>query len=279
MGTLILNGKKISKEIEQELVAEVAQLRDEGINPCLAVILVGKDPASQVYVKNKERACERIGIESIRHILPATTDQRELVALVKELNADPRVNGILVQLPIPKHIDEHQILPIVNPRKDVDGFTPLNVAGLMIGSPCLKPCTPSGIIELLKRYNIPLKGKKAVVIGRSNIVGKPLAMLLLAENCTVSICHSWTENLVEETNSADILIAAVGRPKFVTAKMVRRGAIVIDVGINMTDSGLCGDVNFASVQKVASAITPVPGGVGPMTIAMLMKNTVMASKL
>jgi len=278
MAAEIIDGKKVSADIKAELKAEVAQLKSRGIEPCLAVVLVGEDPASQVYVRNKEEACELIGIRSIKHVLPASTGQEELLSLVNQLNEDVSINGILVQLPLPKQINEHVVLLAIDPAKDVDGFHPVNVGGLMIGEAPFQPCTPSGIIELLKRYNVAMSGAKAVVIGRSNIVGKPVAMLLLHNNATVEICHSKTRDLPGEARQADILIAAIGKPKFVTADIVKPGAAVIDVGVNRTDAGLCGDVDFDAVKEVAAAITPVPGGVGPMTIAMLMKNTVQAAK-
>lgn len=278
MSATIIDGSKVSSDIKAELAQEVAGLKNQGIQPCLAVVLVGEDPASQVYVKNKEKACEQIGIRSIKHEMPASTSQKELLDLVKTLNDDGAVNGILVQLPLPSAIDEHAVLLAIDPAKDVDGFHPVNVGALMIGNPVFQPCTPSGVIELLKRYKIEIAGSHAVVVGRSNIVGKPVAMLLLHNHATVEICHSKTKDLAAETGRADILIAAIGKPKFVTADMVRPGAAVIDVGVNRTDQGLCGDVDFESVKEVASAITPVPGGVGPMTIAMLMRNTVAAAK-
>ena len=278
MAAEIIDGKKVSADIKAELAAEVTELKAKGIEPCLAVVLVGEDPASQVYVRNKEEACDLVGIKSIKHTLPVSTGQEELLSLVNQLNDDLSVNGILVQLPLPKHIDEHAVLLAIDPAKDVDGFHPINVGGLMIGEAPFQPCTPSGMIELLKRYNVEMTGAKAVVIGRSNIVGKPVAMLLLHNNATVEICHSKTRDLAGETRQADILIAAIGRPKFVTADMVKPGAAVIDVGVNRTEAGLCGDVDFESVKEVAGAITPVPGGVGPMTIAMLMRNSVAAAR-
>ena len=279
MAATIIDGKKVSSDIKAELAAEVSELTSKGIEPCLAVALVGDDPASQVYVRNKGEACELVGIRSIKESLPAAASQEELLALVKKWNDDKSVDGILVQLPLPKQIDEHAVLLAIDPGKDVDGFHPVNVGGLMIGSAPFQPCTPSGVIELLKRYNVELAGAKAVVVGRSNIVGKPVAMMLLHNNATVEICHSKTRDLAGETRQADVLIAAIGKPKFVTADMVKPGAAVIDVGVNRTDQGLCGDVDFDAVKDVASAITPVPGGVGPMTIAMLMRNTVHAATM
>lgn len=278
MSATIIDGKKVSSDIKRELADEVLALKKTGIKPGLAVVLVGEDAASQVYVNNKEQACELIGIKSLKHTLPASTSQEELLLLVEDLNADDGVDGILVQLPLPKHIDEHAVLLAIDPSKDVDGFHPMNVGQLMIGEAIFQPCTPSGIIELLKRYNVEISGSHAVVVGRSNIVGKPAAMLLLHNNATVEICHSRTKDLAAETRRADILVAGIGKPKFITADMVKPGAAVIDVGVNRTESGLCGDVDFDSVKEVASAITPVPGGVGPMTIAMLMRNTVEAAK-
>jgi len=278
LSATIIDGKQVSEDIKAELTAEVSELKTKGINPALAVVLVGEDPASQIYVRSKEKACERIGIRSIKHELPASTSQEELLSLVQQLNGDRSVNGILVQLPLPKQIDEHAILLEIDVAKDVDGFHPVNVGGLMIGRADFEPCTPSGIVELLKRYDIELVGAKAVIIGRSNIVGKPVAMMLLRNHATVTICHSNTRDLAGETKQADILIAAIGKAKFVTVDMIKPGAAIIDVGMNRTEEGLCGDVDFENVKEIASAITPVPGGVGPMTIAMLMRNTVAAAK-
>lgn len=278
MSATIIDGKKVSSDIKAELAVEVAELKKTGVEPGLVVVLVGDDPASQVYVKNKEKACELIGIRSVKHQLPETTGQDELLDLVRRLNEDNSVDGILVQLPLPQQIDEHAVLLAIDPAKDVDGFHPFNVGQLMIGESIFEPCTPSGVVELLKRYDVEISGSRAVIVGRSNIVGKPGAMLLLHNNATVEICHSRTRDLAEETRRADILVAAIGRPKFITADMVKPGAVVIDVGMNRTDEGLCGDVDFEAVKEVASAITPVPGGVGPMTIAILMRNTVAAAK-
>ena len=275
----IIDGKKISLEIKDEVKAETSELIKKGVHPCLAVILVGENPASQVYVRNKKKACEYVGIKSLSYELPAETTEAELLKLIDDLNKNPECNGILVQLPLPKHIDEEKVLLAINQEKDVDGFHPYNVGLLSIGDATLKACTPAGCIELIKRSGVEISGKKCVIIGRSNIVGKPVAMLLLAENGTVTICHSRTKNLAEEIKQADIIIAAVGKPNFVTGDMVSDGAVIIDVGINRLENGkLCGDVNFEECEKKASFITPVPGGVGPMTIAMLMKNCVVATK-
>ena len=244
------------------------------------MVIVGEDPASQVYVRNKEKACAEIGVESVKYALPAETTEAELLELVKTLNEDKTTNGILVQLPLPKHIDEKTVLYAIDPKKDVDAFHPVNVGKIMIGDFDFVPCTPAGVMELIKESGIEICGKECVVIGRSNIVGKPQAMLLLHQNGTVTICHSRTKNLPEVTKKADILVAAVGIPKFVTADMVKPGAVVIDVGMDRDENGkLCGDVDFETVKEVAGAITPVPGGVGPMTIAMLMQNTVKAAKV
>jgi methylenetetrahydrofolate dehydrogenase (NADP+)/methenyltetrahydrofolate cyclohydrolase len=278
MSAAIIDGKKVSSDIKAELTAEVVELKKQGIEPCLAVALVGDDPASHVYVRNKEEACALIGIRSIKEQLPASTSQEELLALVKSWNEDKSINGILVQSPLPKQIDEHEVLLAIDPAKDVDGWHPFNVGQLMVGQSVFESCTPSGIIELLKRYNIEIGGSQAVVVGRSNIVGKPVALLLLHNNATVEICHSKTRDLAAETRRADILIAAIGKPKFITADMIKPGAAVIDVGMNRTEAGLCGDVDFENAKEVAGAITPVPGGVGPMTIAILMRNTVTAAK-
>ncbi len=278
MAATIIDGKKVSGDIKHELAEEVGEMKRAGIEPALAVVLVGNDPASSVYVNNKEKACALCGIRSIKHELSEATPQAELLALVEKLNNDDDVDGILVQLPLPEQIDESRIIMAIDPAKDVDGFHPVNVGGLMIGEPIFQPCTPSGVIELLNRYNVDMSGSKAVVIGRSNIVGKPVAMMLLHNNATVEICHSKTKDLAAETAEADILIAAIGRPRFITADMVKPGAAVIDVGMNRTDDGLCGDVDFEAVKEIAGAITPVPGGVGPMTIAILMRNTIKAAK-
>lgn len=274
----MIDGKKISQAIKDELKEQVAQLKAEGQTRCLAVIQVGNDPASSVYVGNKKKACEYIGIDSLSYELPEETTEEELLGLIEELNAKENVNGILVQLPVPKHIDENKILLAIAPEKDVDGFHPVNVGNLSIGRPGYVSCTPAGVIQLLKRSGIEIEGKECVVLGRSNIVGKPMAMLLLRENGTVTICHSRTKNLKEITKRADILVAAIGKPKFIDASFVKEGAVVIDVGIHRNENNkLCGDVDFDSVAPHCSAITPVPGGVGPMTIAMLMNNCVEAA--
>jgi methylenetetrahydrofolate dehydrogenase (NADP+)/methenyltetrahydrofolate cyclohydrolase len=275
----IIDGKAVSTAIKEKVAAEIAALKEKGIDSCLAVILVGDDPASRVYVNNKKKACEFCGIESLEYTLPAETTQEELLDLIKQLNADKKVNGILVQLPLPKHINEDAVIATIDPSKDVDAFHPVNVGKIMQGTCKLLPCTPAGIMELIASTDIPVTGKDCVVIGRSNIVGKPMAMLLLHKNGTVTICHSKTKDLKDKCKSADILVAAVGIPNFVTADMVKEGAVVIDVGINrMEDGKLCGDVDFDGVSEIAGAITPVPGGVGPMTIAMLMNNTLIATK-
>lgn len=276
----ILSGKTVSQRIKDELKKEVAELKEKNINPGLAVIIVGDDPASRVYVNNKKKACEKVGFLSKEFALPATTTQEELLALVNELNEDKEINGILCQLPLPKGLDEKAVIEAISPLKDVDAFHASNVGKIMIGDYDFLPCTPAGVMEMLHSYNIPVEGKECVVIGRSNIVGKPMAMLLLHENGTVTITHSRTKNLKEVTKRADILVAAIGKPKFVTADMVKEGAVVIDVGMDRDENGkLCGDVDFENVKEKCSAITPVPGGVGPMTIAVLMKNTLKACKI
>ena len=273
--TQIIDGKKISAEIKDELREQVAAYKAQGKEICLAVIQVGDDPASCVYVRNKKKACEYIGIKSLSYELPGETTEKELLSLVKELNARADVNGILVQLPLPKQIDEERILNAISPIKDVDGFHPMNVGALCIGKKGFVSCTPAGVIQLLKRSGISVSGKECVVVGRSNIVGKPMALLLLRENGTVTVAHSRTADLKEVTRRADILVVAVGRPQMITADYVKEGAVVIDVGIHRNENGkLCGDVDFDSVAPKCSAITPVPGGVGPMTIAMLMSNCV-----
>lgn len=271
----LIDGKKISGEIKDELREKAAQMKARGVERCLAVIQVGSDPASGVYVRNKKKACEYIGIRSLSYELPEETGQEQLLDLIRELNQRSDVNGILVQLPLPGHIDEEKILLAIAPEKDVDGFHPVNVGNLSIGRPGYVSCTPAGVIQLLKRSGIKIEGRECVVLGRSNIVGKPMAMLLLRENGTVTVCHSRTRNLKDITRRADILVAAVGKPKFVNGDFVKEGAVVIDVGIHRDGEGkLCGDVDFDSVAPKVSAITPVPGGVGPMTIAMLMANCV-----
>ncbi len=274
----LLKGKEVSARIKSELKVEVKKLKEQGINPGLAVIIVGEDPASQVYVRNKERACEECGIYSEKYALPEGTSQEELLALIDTLNKKESISGILVQLPVPKHIDEKTIINAIDPKKDVDAFHPVNVGKIMVGNYDFVPCTPAGVMELIAESGIDVSGKECVVVGRSNIVGKPQAMLLLHKNGTVTICHSRTKDLAEKTRRADILVAAVGIPNFIKGDMIKEGAVVIDVGINrLENKKLCGDVEFATAEKVAGAITPVPGGVGPMTIAMLMKNTVKAA--
>ncbi len=276
----IIDGKAISAAIRAEIKEEtLAFEKENGIRPGLAVIIVGEDPASQVYVRNKRRACDEVGFYSEAYELPASTTQEELNALVDKLNADPAIHGILCQLPLPKHLDENEVILRIDPKKDVDAFHPANVGRIMIGDYSFLPCTPAGVMALLQRSGIDVTGKECVVVGRSNIVGKPQAMLLLHANGTVTICHSRTKNLAEVCRRADILIAAIGKADFFTADMVKEGAVVIDVGMNRrADGKLTGDVDFASVAPKASYITPVPGGVGPMTITMLMKNTLTAAK-
>lgn len=273
MTAKILDGKKMSAEIRAEIKEKVVLLKERGIAPGLAVILVGDNPASKVYVGQKEKGCLEAGFASFLHRLPETTSQEELLALIDKLNADKTVHGILVQLPLPCQIDPDTVLAAIRPEKDVDGFHPVNIGRLVAGLPASEPCTPKGILRLLKSTGIPLAGKEAVVIGRSNIVGKPVALMLLAESATVTICHSKTADLAEHARRADILVAAIGKPRFVTADMVKEGAVVIDVGINRMEEGLVGDVDYEPVAEKASWITPVPGGVGPMTIAMLLENT------
>ncbi|MCX7715116.1 MAG: bifunctional methylenetetrahydrofolate dehydrogenase/methenyltetrahydrofolate cyclohydrolase FolD [Clostridia bacterium] len=277
---IILNGKAVSQRIKDELKEEVKNLKQEGINPGLAVVIVGDDPASRVYVNSKKKACEEIGIYSEEYALSAKTTQDELLELINMLNEKKDISGILVQLPLPEHIDEEIIINAINPKKDVDAFHPVNVGKIMFGNYDFVPCTPAGVMELIKESGIEVAGKECVIIGRSNIVGKPQAMLLLHENGTVTICHSKTKNLAETVKRADIVVAAVGKPEMITGDMIKEGAVVIDVGINrLENKKLVGDVHFESAEKVASAITPVPGGVGPMTIAMLMKNTVKAARI
>lgn len=273
----IIDGKRISKEIKDELKEKVAKLNEMGKTIALAVMQVGNDPASSVYVGNKKKACEYIGIQSLAYELPEDAKEEELLGLIDTLNKNDKVHGILVQLPLPKHMDEDKVIKAIAPEKDVDGFHPQSVGALSIGQPGFVSCTPAGVIQLLKRSNIDIEGKECVVLGRSNIVGKPMALLLLRENGTVTICHSRTSDLKEVTKRADILVVAIGKPKFIDASYVKEGATVIDVGIHRNEQNkLCGDVDFESVEKVAGAITPVPGGVGPMTIAMLMHNCVEA---
>ena len=273
----IIDGKKISQEIKDELKEKVTFLKAEGKKATLAVIQVGNDPASSVYVNNKKKACAYIGIESLSYELPEETTEQELLDLVERLNKDDAVHGILVQLPVPKHIDGDKIIQTISPKKDVDGFHPENVGNLVIGEKGFVSCTPAGIIQLLKRSNIEIAGKNCVVIGRSNIVGKPMALLMLRENATVTIAHSKTQDLKKICKTADILIVAIGKPQFITSEYIKEGAVVIDVGIHRDENNkLCGDVKYDEVEPLASAITPVPGGVGPMTIAMLMNNCVEA---
>lgn len=277
----ILSGKEFAARIKEDAARGITELKEAGVLPRLAVIIVGSDPASEVYVRNKQRTCEELGIRSDHIALPAETTKEELLACIEELNVDPEVHGILVQLPLPAQIaeDEEEILSHIDPRKDVDGFHPVNVGHLVLGAPGLRPCTPAGCIRMLDYAGIPIEGAHAVIIGRSNIVGKPMAHLLLERNATVTICHSRTQNLAAIARTADILVAAVGRPHFVTADMVKEGATVIDVGINrIAPKQLVGDVDFDAAAAVAGAITPVPGGVGLLTVAMLMENVVQAAK-
>ena len=276
----IIDGKQISKDIKEELKAEVASLAAQGRKCCLAVIQVGNDPASSVYVGNKKKACAYVGIESLAYELPEETTEEELLTIIDKLNKDANVHGILCQLPLPKHINEDHVIKAISPKKDVDGFHPQNVGALVIGERGFVSCTPAGIIQLLKRSNIEMDGKHCVVVGRSNIVGKPMSLLMLRENATVTICHSHTKNLKEICKEADILIVAIGKPQFIDKEYVKDGAVVIDVGIHRDENNkLCGDVKYDEVEPIASYITPVPGGVGPMTIAMLMHNCVEAMKL
>lgn len=276
----IIDGKKISAEIKEELKTEVAAYAAQGKTCALAVIQVGADPASSVYVRNKKKACAYIGIESLSYELPEETTEEELLALIQKLNDNPDVHGILCQLPLPKHICEDHVIQAIDPQKDVDGFHPQNVGALVVGKKGFVSCTPAGIIQLLKRSNIEIAGKHCVVIGRSNIVGKPMALLMLRENATVTICHSRTKNLKEICKEADILIVAIGKPRYIGADYIKEGAVVIDVGIHRNEENkLCGDVRFEEAEQIASYITPVPGGVGPMTIAMLMHNCVDSMKL
>ena len=271
----IIDGKSLSAKLDAAIAAEISRLP---YTPRLDVVIVGENPASKVYVRMKERACARAGISSVKHALARDTTEGELLALIAELNANNEVDGILVQLPLPKHISENTIISAIAPEKDVDGFHPLNMGALFAGNPNLIPCTPNGIIKMLDSIGFDYDGKHSVVVGRSNIVGKPMAMLLLQHNCTVTICHSHTKGLASETRRADLLVAAAGKPKLITADMVKEGAVVIDVGVNRTESGLVGDVDFDAVKGKASAISPVPGGVGPMTVAMLMHNTLKTAK-
>lgn len=278
MAAKLLDGAAMALEVEKELKQRVEALRERGVVPGLCVILVGNDPASQTYVANKEKACARLGIHSQTLRMGAETTQAELEASIERANEDEAIHGILVQLPLPAHLDEHRALALIRPEKDVDGFHAVNMGRLARGEDCVVACTPKGALHMLKAAGVPIAGKNAVVIGRSNIVGKPMALLLLQENATVTICHSRTEDLAEHTRRADILVAAVGKPRFVTADMVKEGAAVLDVGINRVDGKLCGDVDFEHVKEKAGWISPVPGGVGKMTIAMLMENTVSAAE-
>ncbi|MQN00693.1 MAG: bifunctional methylenetetrahydrofolate dehydrogenase/methenyltetrahydrofolate cyclohydrolase FolD [Lachnospiraceae bacterium] len=278
MSARIIDGKKISQDIKDEVKEEAAALKARGTEPCLAVVLVGDDPASHIYVRNKMRACKYTGIRSVSIDLPADTEESELLEKIQELNADTSVHGILVQLPLPPQIDENKIINAIDPDKDVDGFSPISVGRLSIGLEGFKSCTPAGIIELIKRSGISIDGKNCVIAGRSNIVGKPMAMLLLRENGTVTVCHSHTKDLRSITSKADILVAAIGKPKFFKADDIKEGAVIIDVGMDRDENGkLCGDVDFDDVKEKAGYITPVPGGVGPMTIAMLMRNCLEAA--
>ncbi len=274
MSASIIDGKKISESVKIS-VAERVKNRKEGVRaPGLAVIIVGNNPASKIYVGNKKKACEFSGITSYEYALEENTSENELLSLIDGLNKNPDIDGILCQLPLPGHIDENKVIDKISPEKDVDGFSPVNTGNLMAGKHCFAPCTPAGVVEMLKHENIEISGKHCVIVGRSNIVGKPAALLMLQENATVTVCHSRTKNLKETVKQADIVIAAIGKPGFITADMIKEGAVVVDVGINRLESGkVTGDVDFEAVKEIASAITPVPGGVGPMTIAMLMKNT------
>jgi len=280
MEAKVLNGKELATKIKEELKFEVEELKSKNINPGLAVIIVGNDPASRVYVNSKKKACEEVGIKSFEYALDENIGEEELIDLIHKLNRDERVNGILVQLPLPKHIDEDKVIFAIDVQKDVDAFHPVNVGRLMIGDPQFLPCTPAGIMELIKESGIDVTGKECVVVGRSNIVGKPMAMLLLSKNGTVTVCHSKTKDIEEVCKRADILVVAVGKPEIIKGNCIKPGAVVIDVGVNrLENKKLVGDVEFESAKTIASAITPVPGGVGPMTIAMLMKNTVKAARL
>lgn len=277
--TKVIDGKAVAKALRTELATEVAELKELGVAPGLAVVLVGEDPASKVYVRNKARASEEVGIRSVQHILPETTTEAELLCLIDELNRDSGIHGILVQLPLPIHINEATVIEAISAEKDADGFHPYNMGRLLTGSPTLEPCTPLGIMHLLHSTGIEIAGKDAIVIGRSNIVGKPVAVMLLKENATVTLCHSKTARLPEKIAEADIVVAAIGRAEMIEGKWIKEGATVIDVGMNRkADGKLCGDVEYAAAYKRAAHITPVPGGVGPMTIAMLLKNTVRAAR-
>jgi len=277
MSAVVIDGKAIAAQIRSDIAKQVKELRATGLVPGLAVVMVGDDPASSIYVNMKKRACDELGISSRQHLLPASTSQAELLDLIESLNADPDVHGILVQLPLPDHIDEQEVIAAISPAKDVDGFHPVNLGSLVAGRHGFVPCTPAGIIRLIKSTGVEIQGKECVVVGRSVIVGKPTALLLLQENGTVTVCHSKTKDLADKCRRADILVVAVGRPGFIKSDMVKPGAVVIDVGINRVDGRLIGDVEFETVKEIAGYITPVPGGVGPMTIAMLMHNTVQAA--
>lgn len=275
---ILIDGKKVSEAVRSEIKAETAEfIKKTGVQPGLAVIIVGNNPASEIYVRNKIKATEEAGMKSFCYRLPEDAEEAELRDLIQNLNSDGSVHGILVQLPLPKHMDEKRVLSLIDVKKDVDGFSAYQMGKLVLGTPELIACTPHGVMELLHYYNIPISGKRAVVIGRSNIVGKPMAQLLMAENATVTVCHSRTQNLAEVVREGDIVVAAIGKAEFITADMIKDGAVVIDVGMNRTDNGLKGDVDFTEVSKKASYITPVPGGVGPMTITMLLKNTLKAA--
>ncbi len=277
---VIIDGKALSVKLKNNLKTKVEELKKSGINPCLAVIIVGDNPASRVYVNNKKKSCEELGIKSLEFALPAETTEEELLRIIDDLNKDEDVDGILCQLPLPSHICEKNVINSISPEKDVDAFHPENVGHIMIGDYTFLPCTPAGVMEMLKEYKIDVSGKNCVVVGRSNIVGKPMTMLLLKENATVTVCHSRTKDLTSFTKQADVLVSAVGKPGLITADMVKEDAVVIDVAINRLENGkLCGDVDFENVKEKASYITPVPGGVGPMTIATLMKNTVTAAEI
>ena len=277
---VLIDGKNLAKTIRSNLKKDVDELKKEGINPKFALILVGDDPASKIYVRNKNRACEEIGIEYEEHLLKDDVSMEELLSLIDKLNEDKTINGILLQSPLPKHLDINEAFKRINYKKDVDGFCPINVGKLALGQDCFVSCTPYGVMKMLDAYNIPIEGKKAVIIGRSNIVGKPLIQCLLSKNATVTVCHSKTKDIENITKDADIVVTAMGKPKFLKADMVKEGATIIDVGINRMENGkLCGDVDFENVSEKAGYITPVPGGVGPMTIAMLMENIVKAAKM
>ena len=277
MSAIIMDGKAVSALVRREVKERAALLASKGVKPGLAVVLVGDDPASQVYVRQKEKACNEVGFASFMRYLPASTDERELLDLIYGLNSDPAVHGILVQL-LPKHIDKDRMAEAIGPEKDVDGFHPMNVGKLTLGIETMEPCTPKGIVYLLEHYGINIEEKRAMVVGRSNIVGKPVSLLLLSRNATVTVCHSRTKDLPDVTRQADILVAATGKPKMIDSSMVKGGAVVVDVGITRTQSGLIGDVDFDAVKEVASYITPVPGGIGPMTIAMLLLNALKAAE-